>query len=74
MKSNLKKNKDMTYDQKGNFFGTPRGKITGITAVAKHDQHSLNKSANREKGQKHYLLVEEQGQKQHLLAKPVSVR
>ena len=29
MKSNLKRNKNMTYDQKGNFFGTPRGEITG---------------------------------------------
>ena len=29
MKSNLKRNKNMTYDQKGNFFGTPRGEFTG---------------------------------------------
>ena len=31
MKSNLKRYKDMTYDQKGKFFGTLRGEITGIT-------------------------------------------
>ena len=30
MKSNLKRNENVTYDQKGNFFGTPRGEITGI--------------------------------------------
>ena len=29
MKSNLKRNKYVTYDQKGNFFGTPIGEITG---------------------------------------------
>ena len=29
MKSNLKSNKNVTYDQKRNFFGTPRGEITG---------------------------------------------
>ena len=29
MKSNLKRNKNMTYDQKGNFFGTTRDEITG---------------------------------------------
>ena len=29
MNSNLKRNKNMSYDQKGNFFGTPRDEITG---------------------------------------------
>ena len=29
MKNNLKRNKNMTYDQKRNCFGTPRGEITG---------------------------------------------
>ena len=35
MKSNLKRNKNMTYDQKGNFFGMPRGEITGIKQILK---------------------------------------
>ena len=33
MNSNLKRNKKITYDQKGNFFGMPRGKITGTIST-----------------------------------------
>ena len=33
----------MTYDQKGNFFGTPRGEITGIVNFAMVQVDQVNK-------------------------------
>ena len=46
MKSNLKRNKNMTYDQKGIFFGTPRDEITDIliiNSVAVYMSHVMDR-------------------------------
>ena len=42
MNSNLKRNKNMTYDQKWNFFGTPRGEITGSIGKLKKSVKRLS--------------------------------
>ena len=47
MKSNLKRNKIMTYDQKGNFFGMPRGEFTGKAFINIYTDWLVNIGAGR---------------------------